>query len=296
MTPESTNRTFLRRASVGLLLVVPVFSGCSAILANAVRAKKVEQRSFYVQRPPAVTVETFNGEITVSAAESNKVEAVVTKTGSGATQEAAEADLENVKLDFAQDGDKVRIVATRTGPKMIGSSGASIDLKVPPASSLSLTTSNGELVSKGVQGEITARSSNGQIEVDGARAKLDLETSNGEVKVDAIGAVVNARSTNGNVAFNGSLAKGSHSLSTSNGGLRLALPSSTPFQFSAATSNGTIQSSFSGLKTTSGKPGGNHWSASMATGSDADIQVHLETSNGTITIEPLHPAEAPIAK
>jgi DUF4097 and DUF4098 domain-containing protein YvlB len=277
-----------------MLFLVPALPGCSAILANAVRASRVEQRSFDVPAQSAVVVETFNGEIHVAAAAGNKVEAKITRIGSGADQQAAEADLENVQVAAGQDGKTVRIIARRTGSKLFGSSGANIDLKVPPDASLKLTTSNGEIVSAGVQGDIAARSSNGQLEAAGARGKVDLETTNGAIRVDAIGAVVSAQSTNGNVTFAGSLGKGSHRLSTSNGSIRLELPSSAPFRFDADTSNGSVRSGFPGLQTNGGKPGSNRWSASAGSGSDVDV--HLETSNGSITIEPLQPAEAPAAR
>ena len=76
--------------------------------------------------------------------------AVVTKIGSGATMEAAQADLENVVVNYSQDGDTIRIVAKRTGPRVFGSSGASIELKVPASTLLSLTTSNGAISASGI--------------------------------------------------------------------------------------------------------------------------------------------------
>ena len=85
----------------------------------------------------------------------------MTKVGSGANLEAAEADLKNVSVDYAQEGETVRITARRIGPKPFGSSGASIDLKVPAQTVLSLTTRNGEISTEGIQGDLVARSSNG---------------------------------------------------------------------------------------------------------------------------------------
>jgi DUF4097 and DUF4098 domain-containing protein YvlB len=298
MTVKLSRRSCVRLALIGLPLSLSLLmlTGCSAILANAIRTEQTEQHSFDVQPQPAVIVDTFNGDIAVTAVAGTKVDATVTKIGSGASQQAAEADLNNVKLDFTQEGNSVHITAKRTGSKLFGSSGARVDLKVPPGSSLSLTTQNGAVTTKGVERDITARSSNGKIEVAGARGKLDLETSNGPVGIAATGASVSAHSSNGDVSFAGSLAKGNHSLETSNGSLILELPASTPLQFSAQTSNGTIKSRFSGLQTKSGKPGSNHWSASAGTVSDANVAVHLETSNGSISIEPLPPAEASVPR
>ena len=97
-------------------------AGCAAIMANLVRATVTEQRSFNSSAQPSVIVETYNGPITVEVISENKVEATITKTSSGASKEAAEADLKNVNLEYSQDGETVRIVARRTGPKSFGSS------------------------------------------------------------------------------------------------------------------------------------------------------------------------------
>lgn len=292
-------RALVRSRSLLLTIaavVVPSLPGCSAILANAVRTSKVEQRSYDVPARPAVVVETFNGEIHVAPGAGGKVEATITKIGSGATPQSAEADLDHVRIDVFEEGQTLRIVARRTGPRMFGSSGANFDLKVPADASLSLATSNGEIVSQGVQGTVKARSTNGRIDVAGARGAVDVETSNGAIEVEGTGAVVSAESTNGNVSFAGTLAKGSHRLETSNGSIGLVLPPDAAFRFEAATSNGSVRSGFQGLQTTNGKPNSPRWSAVAGTGGDSAIDVRLETSNGGIAIEPLRQAEAPAAK
>ena len=88
-------------------------AGCAAVMGNLVKAEKAEQRSFSVSGQPFVNVDTFNGPITVKAASDGKVEVVVTKIGSGATTEAAQADIENVIVTYSQDRDTIRIVAKR---------------------------------------------------------------------------------------------------------------------------------------------------------------------------------------
>ena len=268
-------------------------AGCAAVMGNLVKAEKAEQRSFSVSGQPSVIVDTFNGPITAKAASEGKVEAVVTKIGSGATMEAAQADLENVIVNYSQDGDTIRIVAKRTGPRVFGSSGASIELKVPSSTLLSLTTSNGAISASGIAREVTARSSNGEIDVTGARGKLDLKTTNGAIKIAADEASVAAETTNGDVGFVGSLAKGSHKLESTNGGIDLKLPATAQFQFDASTSNGSVKNSFPGLQPKSGKAGSNRLAGVVGSGADSGVMVELDTSNGGITIEPMPTAEAP---
>ena len=268
-------------------------AGCSAVMANLVKAEKAEQRSFSVSGQPSVIADTFNGPITVKAASEGKVEAVVTKVGSGATMEAAQADLENVIVNYSQDGDAIRIVAKHTGPRVLGASGASIEIKVPSSTLLSLTTSNGAISATGIAREVTARSSNGEIDVTGARGKLDLRTTNGAIKIAADEATVAAETTNGDVGFVGSLAKGSHKLETNNGSIDLKLPTTAQFEFAASTSNGSVKNRFPGLQPKSGKVGSNRLAGVVGPGADSGVMVDLDTSNGGITIEPMPAAEAP---
>jgi hypothetical protein len=268
-------------------------AGCAAVMANLVKAEKAEQRSFSVSGQPSVIVDTFNGSLTVKAASEGKVEAVITKIGSGATMEAAQADLENVIVNYSQDGDTIRIVAKRTGPRVFGSSGASIELKVPASTLLSLTTSNGAISAAGIAREVTARSSNGEIDVTGGRGKLDLKTTNGAIKIAADEANVAAETTNGDVGFVGSLAKGSHKLESTNGGIDLKLPATAQFQFAASTSNGSVTNRFPGLQPKSGKAGSRRLAGVVGSGADSGVTVELDTSNGGITIEPTPTAEAP---
>jgi DUF4097 and DUF4098 domain-containing protein YvlB len=277
-----------------VIFPIPLFAlaGCAAVMGNQVKAEKKEQRAFTVSAQPSVIVETFNGEIHVQAITENKVEATVTKLGSGANKEAAEADLQNVNVSFTQEGETIRIVAKRTVPKTFGSSGASVDLKVPAGSALSLTTQNGEIGIAGTSREVMARSSNGNIDIQGGKGKLDLSTSNGTIEIDAAEAIVNAESTNGNVAFTGTLSKGTHSLETSNGSIDLKLPATSQFQFAASTSNGSVTSRFPGLQTKSGRAGSNRLAGLVGSGPVAEVDLKLETSNGTITIEPVQQAEA----
>jgi hypothetical protein len=288
--PNPTPARWLRRIVALAVSATPLLAlqGCAALTANAVKTTATEQRAFTVSAQPSVIIETFNGPISVAVISDNKIEATVIKTGSGASQEAAEADLKNVSVNYSQDGDTVRIVAKRTGSKLFGSSGAAVQLKVPARAVLTLTTLNGEITAEGTQGRITARGSNGKVDVRAAKGKLDLETSNGTIVIDATEATLAAETSNGDIHFAGSLDKGTHRLTTSNGSIELMLPTAVPFQFEASTSNGTVTSQFPGRRASKGKPGSNSLAGLVGSGSTADIDVKLETNNGSITLKPAH--------
>jgi hypothetical protein len=62
------------------------------------------------------------------------------------------------------------------------------------------------------------------------------------------------------------------------GSIELVLPAAAQFQFEASTSNGTVTNRFPGLQPSSGKPGSNRLVGQVGAGSNADIDVKLETS------------------
>ena len=293
--PDPTLSRRLRRilALAVSALSLLALNGCAALTANRIRATATEQRVFTVWAQPSVVIETFNGSITVAVISDNKIETTVTKTGSGGSQEEAEAELKNVSVDYTQDGETVRIVARRTGPRSFRSSGAAMQLKVPARAVLTLRTANGEISSEGTQGPITARASNGKVVVRASKGKLDLETSNGAIVIDATEATLTAGTSNGNIHFAGSLDKGTHTLTTSNGSIEFVSPAAVPFQFAARTSNGRVTNQFPGLRASSGKPGSNRLAGLVGSGSTADINLKLETSNGGIILKPAPSAEAP---
>ncbi len=294
MSTTRPSRAGWARLTLALsLLSLLAMAGCAALNADQVQSTVTEQRSFTTSSQPSVIVAIYNGSITVSSGSQNKVEAVLTKTGSGASTEVAEAELSSVSVEYSQDGETIRILARRTGPRSSGSSGAAVKLWVPARAVLSLRTSNGEITADRIQGQITAHSSNGKVDIRGAKGRLDIETNNGPIAIDAIAATVVAGTSNGDIHFAGALDQGEHTLSTSNGNIELVLPSTAQFHFKARTSNGKVTNRFPKLQPSRGRPGGNHLSGLVGSGTKADIDVILETSNGSITLEPAPSAEAP---
>jgi DUF4097 and DUF4098 domain-containing protein YvlB len=240
---------FARRAPIaglwpvlGLLIAALALAGC---IGGNITAEETVTQSFQTGAAPRIVVETFNGEIEVSAGSSGKVEVVAVKRGSGFSRAEAEGDLENVEVSMTQSGDTIRIVARRTdGAFITGNSGASIRLSAPAAASLELTSSNGALTSIGVSGDVRMDTSNGRIEVRDGAGRLDVKTSNGAIDIEAEEAVVDANTSNGRITFSGSLAEGSQAFRTSNGAIDITLPAAARFRIDASTSNGRVSSEF----------------------------------------------------
>ena len=111
-------------------------------------------------------------------------------------------------------------------------------------SKVELRSSNGSIVCEGIRGGVQATTSNGKLEIVEGTGNLKLNSSNGAIVVEAVDAALDARTSNGAIKFSGTLAKTEHKLKTSNGSIRLVLPSDSAFRFDGSTSNSRVKCAF----------------------------------------------------
>jgi len=283
-------------------IFVPAISlllGCS-FHAMPFTAKDVVSKSFPVTGTPKVVLDTFNGYIDVTVTDEKTVGAEITRKAAGMSQEAAQADLKNIKVTATQEGDTVKIAAKNLDQTPFANRGASIDVHVPVGSVLVLSSNNGRIHSIGLAGDIEAETNNGTIEVKGSRGIVKAETSNGSIKIDGgVGQLdlrtsngtihvsspkpikIAGRTSNGNVDFQGPLAEGDQVFETSNGSIHLQLPADQQFAIDASTSRGRVTNEFA-LAATSHK-GKSHLTG--ATGERPATTIRAETSNGSVEIK-----------
>lgn len=91
--------------------------------------------------------------------------------------------------------------------------------------------------------DVTAETRNGGISVAGVRGKLDLETANGGISLADVGGAVRGRTVNGGVSvrLDGAQWDGEGlELSTTNGGVSLALPEAYSADLRLSTVNGGV--------------------------------------------------------
>lgn len=274
---------FTRKTStficMGLILISAwALAGCDGF--NLVTAEESGSQTVAAPASPRVVVETFNGEIEVSASGDGKVEVNWVKRGSGDSQAEAEDDLNNVEVSVTAEGDTTRIVARRTDNRSANNSGASFRLSVPAASQLDLESSNGAITVRNVIGDVVADISNGRVRVDGGKGRLDLNSSNGDIEISATQALVNADTSNGSIRFDGSLVDGDQVFRTSNGAIVVTLPADTRFRVSATTSNGEVTTDFPVTVSGSLTKGTLNGTA----GENPGISLTLGSSNGSIEI------------
>jgi hypothetical protein len=97
------------------------------------------------------------------------------------------------------------------------------------------------------QTPLSLRSTNGGITVDGVNSRVELRTTNGGVKLSHMGGDVEGRTTNGgiDVELDGSSWQGTGlDVETTNGGVRLSIPSQYNAHLETGTANGSVNIDF----------------------------------------------------
>jgi len=248
---------------------VLLFAGCSGVTID-VGDEPIETRddSFQVGDSPKLVVDSFNGHIIVK-----------TTSGSEVRVETELRKADRIDYRVTQDGDTVKVEAKQKGTVIGTSPAANIDVTVPASIILDFETSNGKIEVSGIEGPGTFRTSNGKIALGNVKGDFVARTSNGNIDVDGLEGSVRLDTSNGSIDFRGQLLPGSdNEMETSNGQVMVDLEGEPSVSLEATTSNGTVKSEFPILATETGK------GRLVGTLGDGEADLHVETSNGSITI------------
>ena len=224
-----------------------------------------------------IIVDTTNGAITVSTAADAKEVTIVAKLRAQTKERLAATKV----LAERKDDKTLSVYVKWPDDKRLSNEGCGFEIVLPDAASAKLTTNNGAVSAKGINGVVYAESSNGAITVEHAGGEVTAKTSNGSVTVnDAPGKVV-AESSNGSIKVSLTKdAKGPVNLDTSNGSITLSFGPAFSGSIEADTSNGKV--TITGVDPAKVK---------QRKKSEAEVKLGdgeksvLDTSNGSITIE-----------
>src|SRR4051794_30053378 len=214
---------------IGVLLVVPA---CSAVSHRVI---KTDHRTFAITGHTELVVNTFNGNVNITAIGLGTADVSVTPHGTGLSDADAQAALNAISVAVDQSGTTLTITATPVGDSPVGSSrGADVDVQIPADTAASVTSSNGQVQVINLNGPTTIRTSNGAATTRGGTS-LDVETSNGSIELsepsgtvslrtsnagidvlDARNAIAALSTSNGPITFSGRLAAGPQTFTTSN--------------------------------------------------------------------------------
>jgi hypothetical protein len=182
-----------------------------------------EVREFTVLPGAALAVDAApNGGITVTGGNRGDVFVRAKVVARAQTEARARDILSAVQVNAGPDS------VSAEGPRNLGrreSWHVSYDLATPAQASLSLTTTNGGINIRDVEGQIRFRTVNGGVKLSGVGGDVNGRTSNGGVDVDLEGQTWRGAGLN---------------VETSNGGVRLRIPEG----YSARLESGTVNGGF----------------------------------------------------
>ena len=181
------------------------------------RATAQETKSFSVTGAPRVTLNTFDGRVTVHGWDKPEVSYTATK------QAHDENVLKDISIQAQQQGQEISISATQENED--GS--VNFDLFVPRQSTLHVSSGDGALNLEGVSGQITLRSGDGPIEVSNGGGQLQVNTGDGVIKVIRFQGQVDARTGDGAIALDGNFNE--LSARTGDGEISLTVPAGSSF-------------------------------------------------------------------
>jgi len=177
-----------------------------------------ETRTFAVSGAPRITLNTFDGRVTVRGWDKQEVSYTATKAARD------EDTLKGITIQSQQQGEAVSITATHEDQ---ASGTVDFDVYVPRQSTLHVSSGDGALNLDGVKGQITLRSGDGSIEVANGGGQLQVNTGDGVIRVIKFDGQVDARTGDGEIALDGNF--NAVTARTGDGTITLSVPAGSSF-------------------------------------------------------------------
>jgi len=215
MVREQIRTKQINRASRGTGIASGAGSGVGVGVGS--RFTSQETKSFTVGASPRVTVNTFDGRVTVHGWDKSEVSYTATKRAN------EEETLKQISIQSQQQGQTVSINAVEE--EQDGS--VDFEVYVPRQSSLHVSSGDGALNLEGVSGEITLRSGDGPIQVSNGGGQLQVNTGDGRIQIIKFEGQVDARTGDGEIALDGNF--NSLSARTGDGTISLTVPAGSSF-------------------------------------------------------------------
>ena len=167
------------RASSTLLLASLAAASCSPPSAYYVMPASLTQA---VDGITSVQCYTSNGNVTVRAVEGVK-EMTIDASISAKSESLPEvtAAVKGAKLECNVVGSRAKIDVVWPGDAESVQQTVHYELVVPAEWDVNLRSSNGNIETRGLTGDLKAQTSNGNLNVDGSSDEVELQSSNGKI-------------------------------------------------------------------------------------------------------------------
>lgn len=250
------------------------------LIAASVSAEEWK-RDFMVGAHPQLRVQTNDAPVEVRGVPGNTISVRVVTDG----WHIGPGEL---SVNAQQSGDSISL-QVKTPERHIrfnfSNRSVHIQVSVPRATALDISSANGALLVSGVKGEARLGTADGAVHVDNFDGNLHARTSDGAVVVGGRFDLLDLNTGDGHIAadvWKGSHMNGNWNLRTADGSITLKLPDDLPAFLDAWTSEGHIDLQLP--VETSGKAEKSRVRGKLH-GGGPTLQVH--TSDGSITLRPL---------
>jgi len=192
-----------------------------------------------IPAPPgaAISIHNANGKTRVIGEDRDDIEISVHKSVSADCPDLAQKLLDSIQIQKSKSGDQLE-VEVQIPRKCSRRAVAHIQLRVPRATKVASTSTNGKISLEGLERSIHARSSNGSIAICEVTGDIDVTTANAKVACRCTRGRLHARSSNGKIEVGGHT--GSIDASTSNGIIRASIDGLGKEGILLSTTNGRI--------------------------------------------------------
>jgi Toastrack DUF4097 len=188
-------------------------------------------------RGAAISIHNANGKTRVVGEDRADIEISVHKSVSADCPEIAEKLLDSILLQNGKSSDVLEI-EIQIPRKCSRRAVAHLEVRVPRATQVASSSTNGKISLEGLERSIRARSSNGSIAICEVNGDIDVTTANAKVACRCTQGRLHARSSNGKIEVGSHT--GSIDASTSNGVIKASIDVLGEEGVVLSTSNGRI--------------------------------------------------------
>jgi hypothetical protein len=245
------------------MALLGTLAGCNLQLSTDVEARDEWTRSYQMSPTGSVTLKNGNGKIEVIGGDSSSVTIIAERIVKASTEAAAKEQLTLIEMKEDATNDHVTLDSSNRGIQINVSRRINYKVTMPKGASLSLVSSNGDILVTNVGGTFSADASNGRIVATSLQNGAKVSTTNGviELTFDKVGdAGITAETTNGTIT--------------------LAVPKATNADFSARITNGAISNEGLDLKVS--EQSRRRLDGTLGSGGPS---IRLEATNGAITVK-----------
>jgi len=179
-------------------------------------------------------LENTNGEIEVVTWDRDEIRIEARKKARGSSDEDLQTALDSLEVIIGETAGGVTIETRFPSHGVMGRARNRVSLSVDYR------------ITMPKKADLDLETVNGQVDISGVRGDLSIDTTNGGIIVKESGGRVSAESTNGGISVElAELTDGADmSFKTTNGGIKLFLPTTVRASLTARTTNGSIQTEF----------------------------------------------------